>query len=102
MIPALLAARSLDGAAPAALPAQSARNFNYSQVMPAIAELRELLQRRNLRARRSFVALEEALGAEAGQLQSVKEAIAELDYARAAELLDTLTRPSGVATEGVA
>jgi two-component system, sensor histidine kinase and response regulator len=102
MVPALLAARSLDGAAPAALPAQSAHNFNYSHVMPAIAELREQLQRRNLRARRSFAALEEALGVDAAPLQPVKDAIAELDYARAAELLDTLTRPTGVATEDVA
>ena len=70
--------------------------------MPAITELREQLRRRNLRARRSFTALEEALGTEATQLKPVKDAIAELDYARAADLLDALTRPSGVATEDVA
>jgi hypothetical protein len=69
---------------------------------PAIAELREQLLRRNLRARRSFAALEDSLGGTPGaaaRLQPVKQAITDLDYAVAAELLDTLTSQPNAVTE---
>jgi hypothetical protein len=101
MAPALSAARSLDGPAPAAALAATGDALDYRPMAPVIAELREQLQRRNLRARRSFAALEDALGATpaAARLQPVKQAITDLDYALAAELLDTLTSQPNAVTE---
>ena len=95
MAPALAAARTLDGPAPAAPFKASAGGFDYGAMAPAIAELRVQLLRRNLRARRSFAALEDALGATpaAAWLQPVKEAIGALDYARAAELARHADQP---------
>jgi two-component system, sensor histidine kinase and response regulator len=65
-----------------------------------IMELRELLRRRSLRARKTFDLLEQMLGMtpEATGLHSVKAALGRLDYAEALIMLDKITmrneRPS--------
>lgn len=96
MTPALAAARSL-ALAPASTP--QADSADRASLRPLIEELRGLLQRRSLRARRVLEALEAALGGEAARLAPLKDAIAALDYARAATLLDTLAGQPAVSEE---
>jgi two-component system sensor histidine kinase/response regulator len=93
---ALAAARTLDGsrkldlAAPALL---RAGTLDYSAVRPQVAELRELLQRRSLRARKVFDDLRCSLGdsPESQQLESVRQALGKLAFATALSELDDIT-----------
>jgi two-component system sensor histidine kinase/response regulator len=97
--PALAASATLKAAgAPAAEAA--ARPADYAGSAPLIAELRELLQRRSLRARKTFDMLEQALGAtaEAAGLRPVKAALGRLDYGAALMMLDQITGPDGDGT----
>ncbi|MFC7552345.1 response regulator [Pseudoroseomonas wenyumeiae] len=102
LYPALAASRSLVVEAPPAAPAAPAR-LDYSAVLPALADLREQLQRRSLRARRTLETMEATLGdtPEAAGLRPVAAAMAALDFTGAAALLDELTGQSN-ALEGVA
>ncbi|MBC9177181.1 response regulator [Pseudoroseomonas ludipueritiae] len=102
--PALAASRSLVAAArsTAAVPPAAAR-LDYSALRPALAELREQLQRRSLRARKTLEGMEAALGdtPEAAGLRPVAAAMAALDFAGAVALLDELTGQADT-LEGVA
>ncbi|HEX3984953.1 MAG TPA: response regulator, partial [Acidisoma sp.] len=96
--PALLAARSLDTArrvAPIAPALMRAGTLDYGHVATEFAELRELLQRRSLKARKFFEAISTQLGdsPEGLRLDPIREALAGLDYPRAIALLDELTTP---------
>jgi signal transduction histidine kinase/DNA-binding response OmpR family regulator len=104
MIPALDAARSLATTAaadPEPTPLKPATALNYSDVLPAIIELKEQLQRRSLRARRTLEALETKLGnaPEAAGLRPVAVATAALDFTKAIALLDDLTSQSAALEE---
>jgi two-component system sensor histidine kinase/response regulator len=101
MGPALNAARSL--AVPEMAPAAAAAALDYSAVLPIIAELRDQLQRRSLRAWKTLDALETRLGAapEAAGLRPVAAAMAALDFTRATALLDELTHQPTVQGEPV-
>jgi two-component system sensor histidine kinase/response regulator len=90
--PALVASAALKTAsAPTATTA--AASGDYTASMPKITELRELLRRRSLRARKAFDLLEQALGMtpEATGLHPVKAALGRLDYDEALILLDRIT-----------
>jgi hypothetical protein len=96
MAEALAAAQSLDGAREVDLSVPAllrAATFDYSAVRPQLAELRELLQRRSLRARKVFDSLRLALGdsPETQRLESVRQALATLDFATALSELDDIT-----------
>jgi signal transduction histidine kinase/DNA-binding response OmpR family regulator len=104
MVPALDAARSLvpDATAePKSAAPDTAATLDYAAVLPAIAELREQLQRRSLRARKTLEALEAKLGGtpEAAGLRPVATAIAALDFAKATALLDDLTNQQAAQEE---
>jgi two-component system, sensor histidine kinase and response regulator len=93
---ALAAAQSLGGAREVDLSVPAllrAATFDYSAVRPQLAELRELLQRRSLRARKVFDNLRAALGdsPETQRLESVRQALATLDFATALSELDDIT-----------
>jgi CheY-like chemotaxis protein/HPt (histidine-containing phosphotransfer) domain-containing protein len=96
MGPALAAARSLAAPVPvpvlASAPAGDAVAHDYSAMLPAMAELRDQLQRRSLRARKTLEALETRLGdaPEAAGLRPVAAAMAALDFSQAVALLDEL------------
>jgi two-component system sensor histidine kinase/response regulator len=95
MTPALEAARSLVApTVPETAPTGEAAVLDYAAILPAIVELREQLQRRSLRARKTLEALETRLGTtpEAVGLRPVAAAIAALDFTRATALLDDLTK----------
>jgi two-component system sensor histidine kinase/response regulator len=93
LAPALAAAASLSGIAVLAAPAK-ADQVDYRAFTPMIDELRILLQRRSLRARKAFDLLEHGLGAhsEATGLAGVKAALDRLDFDAAASELDRVTR----------
>ncbi|MBE9603710.1 response regulator [Acetobacteraceae bacterium H6797] len=87
MRPALEAVRSLD-AAPAQL-GGTARKADHAAAEALAQELRELIERRSLRARRVFEALSEALAGKGGEeIEELREALARLDYAAAAQSLE--------------
>ena len=93
---ALAAAQSLDTAREVDLSVPAllrAATFDYSAVRPQLAELRELLQRRSLRARKVFDSLRVALGdgPETQRLESVRQALATLDFVTALSELDDIT-----------
>ncbi len=90
--PALAASATLGGAAPPPPPA-AAGLLDYTQSAPMIAELRTLLHRRSLRARKLFDTLEQSLGEtpEAAGLHPVKLALGRLEYEEALTLLDQFT-----------
>ncbi|MBL6080476.1 response regulator [Belnapia sp. T18] len=96
MEPALAAARGL--ASPAAQ-AAAAESADMAALQPIIAELRGLLQRRSLRARKVLEALEAAFGAGSSELGPLKEAVAVLDFNRAIGLLDGLACSPAVTEE---
>jgi hypothetical protein len=96
MAPALAAARSLAAGAADVPKGESAAApvvLDYSAVLPAISELKEQLQRRSFRARKSLEALQIQLEntPEAAGLHPVAAAVATLDFTRAAALLEKLT-----------
>jgi two-component system, sensor histidine kinase and response regulator len=98
MSPAIAAAQSLDLQPATALAAPAllrAVTLDYSDVGPVLAELRQLLQRRSLRARKAFEAIEVRLGdsPEGQRLQPVRQALMDLDFSRAIADLDRLTAP---------
>jgi len=90
MLPALAAAASLRCASPPAAGVAVAVDFRASR--PALTELRDLLRRRSLRARRTFDALEHTLGGtpEAAALHPVKAALDGLNYDEALIMLDKI------------
>ncbi|RKK03382.1 response regulator [Pseudoroseomonas wenyumeiae] len=100
--PALAASRSLVVEAPPAAAPAAPAHLDYSAVLPALADLREQLQRRSLRARRTLETMEATLGdtPEAAGLRPVAAAMAALDFTGAAALLDELTGQTN-ALEGV-
>ena len=91
--PAIAAAQRLDNqpvknlAAPALLRAVT---LDYSAVTPDLAEFRQLLQKRSLRARKVFEAIEKRLGdsQEGLRLRSVQQALMDLDFSKALANLD--------------
>ena len=93
MTPAVAAAQSLDTqpvtnlAAPALLRAVT---LDYSAVTPDLAEFRQLLQKRSLRARKVFESIEKRLGdsQEGLRLRSVQQALIELNFSEALAALD--------------
>ncbi|WP_207540901.1 response regulator [Sabulicella rubraurantiaca] len=104
MTPAVAAARSLSAKSAGsrkALSQKEREQLDYTSVGPQLAELREQLTRRSLRARATLAALKAALGetAEAHQLIPVEAAVAALDFAGAAMLLDETMAVSTVQGE---
>jgi signal transduction histidine kinase/DNA-binding response OmpR family regulator len=101
--PALAASRSLVTEAPPVAPPSAPAHLDYSAMRPALAELREQLQRRSLRARKTLEAMEASLGdrPEAAGLRPVAAAMAALDFTGATALLDELIAETD-ALEGVA
>ena len=101
--PALAASRSLAAEAPAAASLPAAARADYAALRPDLAALREQLQRRSLRARKTLEELEATLGntPESAGLRPVAAAMAALDFAGAVALLDELTGQAD-ALEGVA
>jgi len=98
VLPALAASAALKIAStPTA--ASIAAKVDYTASMPMIADIRQLLQRRSLRARKAFDALEQALGTtpEAAGLHPVKAALDRLDFGEALILLDRITGTDVVA-----
>ena len=93
LTPALAAAASLSGTTARTAPAK-AEQVDYRPFTPMIDELRQLLQRRSLRARKAFDLLEQSLGAhtEATGLAAVKAALDRLDFDTAASALERATR----------
>jgi two-component system, sensor histidine kinase and response regulator len=97
--PALAAARKLEGNRDTSLVAPAllrAATLDYSAVDPLLAELRQLLQRRSLRARKVFDDLQERLGdgPERNRLQPIRSALSELDFSTAIAELEGLTAPA--------
>lgn len=102
--PAVAAALSLVVQPPATMAAPAADlALDFVPVLPALAELKEQLQRRSLRARKTLEGIEVVLGnsPEASALQPLAAAMASLDFPGAAALLDELIGQH-VALEGVA
>ena len=103
MTPAVAAARSLDpkpAPAPVSASATEAAPTDLSVVQGDLDELRDLLQRRSMRARRAYEALEPRLGGiDAGTLAALKEAIGKLDYPNALALLDRIAPPQALVKE---
>jgi two-component system, sensor histidine kinase and response regulator len=101
ILPALAAAATLRGASAAAAAAAPgvATPIDYAAAAPMIIEMRGLLQRRSLRARKIFEMLEQALGTtpEAVGLRPVKAALDKLDYGEALIMLDEITRWDAIA-----
>ena len=96
MEPALAAAGRL---ARPAVRAAVAPPAAAAALQPIVAELRGLLQRRSLRARKALEALEAAFAAGSSELAPLKEAVAALDFHRAIGLLDGLVPAPAVAEE---
>jgi CheY-like chemotaxis protein/HPt (histidine-containing phosphotransfer) domain-containing protein len=67
--------------------------LDYSAVRPQLAELRELLQRRSLRARKVFDEVQSSLGesVEGQRIEPVRQAIWKLDFVAALSELDEIT-----------
>jgi two-component system sensor histidine kinase/response regulator len=93
MSPAIAAAQGLDEPphidlrAPALLQAVT---LDYSAVAADLAEFRQLLQKRSLRARKVFEVIEKRLGGsqEGLRLRSIQQALTNLDFSRALADLD--------------
>ncbi|HTH99561.1 MAG TPA: response regulator [Acidisoma sp.] len=98
LAPAILAAKSLDTGgrvAPIGPALMRAGTLDYGHITAELAELRQLLRRRSLKARKLFDSIEAQLGQspEGLRLDPIREALAALDYAKAIALLDELTIP---------
>jgi signal transduction histidine kinase/DNA-binding response OmpR family regulator len=70
-----------------------AATLDYSAVRPQIAELRELLKRRSLRARKVFDEVQSSLGesVEGQRIEPVRQALRRLDFVAALSELDEIT-----------
>jgi two-component system sensor histidine kinase/response regulator len=102
ILPALAAAATLKGAStPTAIDIAAAVDYAGSRAM--ITEIRGLLQRRSLRARKAFDIFEQTLcaTAEAAGLRPVKAALDRLDYTEALVMLDKITGWDAIAGEQV-
>jgi signal transduction histidine kinase/DNA-binding response OmpR family regulator/HPt (histidine-containing phosphotransfer) domain-containing protein len=104
--PALAAARSLAPAEPvSAAPPPAARldEAGRAEAQRLLGELRQQLGMRSMRARKTFEALEAALGAtaEARQLDAIRDPISRLDFANALAGLDAIARHIDVTKENV-
>ena len=100
LTPALAAAATLADTTTRPAPAK-AEKVDYRPFTPMIEELRQLLHRRSLRARKTFDLLEQSLGAhtEATGLAAVKAALDRLDFDTAASELDRATRSDTLALD---
>ena len=89
ILPALTASATLKGMQQPTL-TQSDVQLDYSEWASKIEEIRGLLRRRSLGARKAFQELEETLGTrpEAGGLHAVKAALARLNFEEALTQLD--------------
>ena len=106
MGPAIAAALSLDTQPSSSLTAAALRRavtLDYSEVALMLAEFRQLLQKRSLRARKIFEAIEERLGdsQEGMRLRSIRQALLDLDFSRALADLDELSTPAEIDQEAV-
>jgi two-component system sensor histidine kinase/response regulator len=92
ILPALAAAAALKRA-PTLAASGVAAALDYTTSTAMIVEIRGLLQRRSLRARKTFEMLETSLGAtpEAAGLHPVKAALEKLNYSEALIALDKVT-----------
>jgi two-component system sensor histidine kinase/response regulator len=92
ILPALCASAKLKGA-PQPVLIDSTAHLDYSASMSTIGEIRHLLQRRSLGARKAFEILEQTLGTtpEGAALHRVKAALAGLNYEEALTMLDLVT-----------
>jgi chemotaxis protein histidine kinase CheA len=99
MLPALAASAVLKSSlTPASV--TNVTRADYTASAPMIAEVRDLVRRRSLRARKTFDSLEQALGKtpEAVGLLPIKAALDRLDFAEALLLLDRITGADEVTT----
>lgn len=99
MSPAIAAAQSLRRgatAAPVNAALTRAAALDFTGVAIELAELKQLLLRRSLKARKLFEALEARLAntPEGVRLEPVRGALAALDYASALRYLDELPTPT--------
>jgi len=96
LVPALAAASELNTPPPVAITALDT-TLDYGSWTPIIAEFRQLLEQRNLRARTVFQGLKLTLGAtpEATALAPIDALLDRLDYRSALRLLDEATGWSG-------
>jgi signal transduction histidine kinase/DNA-binding response OmpR family regulator/HPt (histidine-containing phosphotransfer) domain-containing protein len=103
ILPALSAAAELKGVPPMPLVAHSDERTDFSALMPKIAEIRDLLERRSLGARKAFEDLEQTLAdtPEKVALQGVKAALGRLNFGEALTLLDTVTGAEAITDEPV-
>jgi signal transduction histidine kinase/DNA-binding response OmpR family regulator/HPt (histidine-containing phosphotransfer) domain-containing protein len=92
ILPALRASAELKGA-PLPILIHSTARLDYSASTSKIGEIRELLQRRSLGARKAFQDFEQMLGStpEGAALHSVKAALARLNFGEALTMLDLVT-----------
>lgn len=92
LVPALAASAELKGT-PLPVLTHSTAYLDYSASMSKIGEIRDLLQRRSLGARKAFEDFEQTLGStpEGAGLHSVKAALARLNYGEALTMLDLVT-----------
>jgi len=99
MLPALAVSAKLKCASTPAAVADVAAAADYTASAPMIAEMRELLRRRSLRARKTFDVLDQALGAtpEAVGLHPVKAALERLAYGEALLMLDKIAGVDDIA-----
>lgn len=103
LLPALAAARSLAPPEPAAAATPAARLDPAARTaaLGLLADLRQQLGTRSMRARKTFEALEATLGAtaEAEHLDALRDPIARLDFANALAGLDAVARHIDVTKE---
>lgn len=92
ILPALCASAELKGA-PLPIVTHSTARLDYSASLSTIGEIRDLLQRRSLGARKAFEDFEQTLGTtpEGAGLHPVKAALARLNYGEALTMLDLVT-----------
>lgn len=96
LAPAIAAARSLTAASTETQGDAGTTAASDGEIAAAAEALRDLLRRRSLKARAGFATLAAALGLPAEKQDShpVRQALDQLDYEKALELLDEIPRPS--------
>ncbi|MFC4257281.1 response regulator [Altererythrobacter xixiisoli] len=96
LAPAITAARSLTAATAQAREDTGITVASDAEIAAAAEALRDLLRRRSLKARSGFATLATALGLPPEKQDShpVRQALDQLDYEKALELLDEISTPS--------
>ncbi len=96
LAPAITAARSLTATSAEAQAASETPAASAAEIAAAVDALRDLLVRRSLKARSGFAALASALGlpAESQESHPIRQALDQLNYEQALELLDKIPTPS--------